>query len=908
MTARPGRRGGLAGRVYALLLRAYPRAFRGRHGAAMRDLFLEKRDEVRRRGPRRGRGRFWMETLSDVARNAAAERIVARGRVPTSRRLATAALGSLAEDVRYAARRLRYEPGFTAVALLTLALGIGANTAIFSIVDAMLLRPLAVREPDRLVLVTQPFPYPVWEQIRDRHLLGRALGWSSARFDTAAGGPAEFVDGAWVSGGAFEVLGVPPVLGRTLTQADDWPGGGPDGPVAVISYRFWQRRFGGAPDVLGRPLIVDRVPFTIVGVLPRTFNGLEAGLSFDVALPLGAATLTAGRSQLGPFGLWIDVIARLRDGQTVEEATAALGAAQPLVRAATMPPFVYAADRDEYMKEPLAVTAAPAGMSPWRWRYERPLLVLLTLVAIVLLVACGNIASLLLARATARQRELSLRVALGASRWRLARQLLVESLLLAAPAAILALMFAQWASRFLVAQFSTEAYTVFFDLTPDWRVLAFTAGVGMGTGLLFGTVPALRASRAAPVEALERRSPTIAGDRRSGTLGALVVGQVALSLVLVVAAGLFVRTLTTLATVDLGFDRDRVLIVGVDATHSAATSGDRAALYERLRDAADAVPGVASAAASAAMPLGNMRLTPMVAVPGMPPMSASNRFLYGNTVTPGWFATMGLQIRAGRDFDSRDRQGAPRVAIVDEAFARRFFGGANPVGRTIQEIEGPDERQALEIVGLVSNAIYPSLRETPPPTLYVPVAQAVDVPEMAFNLIVRPAAEPPARLSHSVANAVGRVDPDLTLTFRTLTDQVNASFRQQRLVALLGGFFGALALLLAAVGLFGVTAYGVNRRRAEIGIRLALGAEPASVVRLVVGRAARLVAVGAMAGLVASLWGARFVASLLFGVEPRDAATLAASAGLLLAVAAVAAWVPARRAARIDPSQVLREG
>ncbi len=915
MTTQPDRGHRLAAHLYRLLLRAYPRGFREHHGAAMLDLFLTKLNDVRQRAASGGRLRFWLGTLSDVARNSAAERAAGRQRsgVTAPRQAGGSAFGAIVQDVRFALRRLAHEPGFTTVAVLTLALGIGANTAIFSVLDAMLLRPLAAREPDRLVAVTQghetwwEFPYPVWVEIRDRHLFDGALAWSGARVNTAAGGPADFVDGAWVSGGAFDVLGVPALLGRTLTEADDRPGGGPDGPVAVLSYRFWQRRFGGAADVIGRSLDIDRVPFRIVGVTPPRFLGLVAGLPFDVALPLGASTLANGTSSLGPFGLYVDIVARLRDGQTAGEAAAALRAAQAQIRAATMPPFTYASDRDQYLEEPLSARAAPTGLSPFGSRYERPLLVILGVVASVLLVACANIANLLLARTAARRHELSVLVALGASCWRLARQLLVEGLLLAAPGAALGLMFAQWAGRFLVAQLSTQAYTVFFDLAPDWRVLAFTAGIGAGTVLLFSTAPALRAARAAPIDALKRRPRVGADHGRFGAGGGLVVAQVALSLVLVVMAGLFVRTFTALAAIDPGFDRDRVLIVGIDTAHSAVKPGARAALYARLREAAEAVPGVARAAASAAMPLGNLRLTPLVDVPGRPPMSASNRFLYGNTVTPGWFATMGLRVEAGRDFDARDREGAPRVAVVDEAFARRFFAGANPVGRTIQEIDSPGERHPLTIVGLVSDAVYPSLRETPPPTLYVPAAQATYLQRTAFNLLVRAASGPPARLARRVADAIGRVDPDLTLTFRTLADQINASFKQQQLVALLGGFFGALALLLAAVGLYGVTAYGVSRRRAEIGIRLALGADPAGVVRMVVGRAARLVALGAAAGLLASLWGARFVTALLYGVEPRDLPTFAASAVLLSAVAALAAWLPARRAARIDPARVLRE-
>ncbi|HEY2906684.1 MAG TPA: ABC transporter permease [Vicinamibacterales bacterium] len=825
------------------------------------------------------------------------------------------------QDFRLAVRALRSTPIVSAVAIVSLALGIGANTAMFSLVNSLLLRSLPVKEPRQLAILgdtSDPragnYTYAIWDEIRHRpQLFDGAFAWSSTRFNLSKGGQTEFIDGLWASGRMFETLGVPAILGRTLSDADDVRGGGRDGPVAVISYTYWQRRYDGDPRAIGQTIDIERVPFTIIGVTPPSFFGTEVGRTFDVTVPIGAEPLIRGKETFldGRSTWWLEIMARLKPGQSIDAAQAALRGVQSQIRAGALPTNWTQKDLNSFLIDPFTVQAAGTGDSSLRQRYERPLMTLLFVVALVLLIACANIANLLMARATARRHELSVRLALGASKWRLARQLLVESLVMSLCGAVLGLLLAQWASRLLVQQLSTPNNHVFLDIALDWRVLVFTMVVTVATALLFGTAPAFRASSAEPMEAIKEHGRSGAGDNRIGLANGLVVAQVMLSLVLVVAAGLFVRTFSSLANLHLGFDRDRVLVTTVNAQRTDIPAAERLAVYERIRQSVAAAPGVAAAGVSVVTPVSGMSWNNRIEVSDGVTLPERQRLSFFNAITPGWLATFGTPVVAGRDVAAGDTKSAPHVILVNQAFARRFLNGANPIGHTV--VVGAGSRTPsppMEIVGMVGDAVYRSLRDPVPPTMYVPLAQFDDGPRPApasISVSVRSASESPALLTRTIADAIARVNPDLALTFRPLAVQVNASLTQERLVAMLAGFFGGLALLLAGLGLYGVTSYAVSRRRTEIGIRMALGAAPAGVVRLVLARVTLLVGAGIVAGSALSVWAARFVSTLLYGLQPRDPVTIVSAAVALAAVGALAGWLPAYRASRIDPAEVLRD-
>jgi predicted permease len=823
------------------------------------------------------------------------------------------AADSLWQDVRAALRGLRKSPGFTLVAVATIALGIGANTALFSIFSSLILRPLPVRDPDGLALLTNgSWSYPIWEEIRAREaeLFDGAFAWSPERFDLSPGGRSDVVDGAYVSGRFFDVLGVTAMRGRTITPADDG-GDAPDGPVAVIGHRLWQQRFAGASDVIGRQLTVQRVPFTIVGVMPPGFFGPDVGRTTDVVLPFAAEPLVRGHeSRLASKGsAWLQIMVRLEPGRGLEQTNAALRAAQAqIVEGATW----------ARASEPLTLAPAATGRSTLRARFETPLFAMVVAVGLVLLVACANIASLLLARALARRRELSVRLALGSSRARIARLLFVESLIVATTGAGFGLLFAGWASALLVQQLSTWQSTVSLDLALDWRVLAFTAALACSSAIAAGVAPVLGLKSVGPGEALETAGRGIAGDRRSAVRSALVIAQLGVSLVLVVAAGLFLRTFASLNQLPLGFVPEPLLVVELDLQASGGSPEERAARVERLREAAAAIPGARSASVSAVRLLtGGGWMSGLVGI-GDGPISRSRPALLLDATTPGWFGTMGIPLRAGRDFDAGDRVGSGPVAIVNEAFVRRYLPGRQPLGQRVRlgfdalgydRAPGAGQRRLHEIVGVVGDAVYTSPREGMQPTMYVPIAQRN--PSEFWEAVLLTIDAAPGRraaVARDAATALTKADPAIAFTVGTFDQLVEATVTQERLVAMLSAFFGGLALLLAAIGLYGIVAHAVRARQPEIGLRMALGADPSSIVRLVFRRVGVLIGAGLALGLAASLWAVRFVEALLFDLEARDAATFAGAAAVLLVVGLLAAWMPARRAARLDPATVLREG
>jgi predicted permease len=824
---------------------------------------------------------------------------------------------SVWQDLRNAVRGLRRSPGFAIVTIGTLALGIGANTALYSIFNSLILRPLPVREPGRLALLTSgSWSYPVWQEIdaRSTDLFDGAFAWSRESFDLSRGGRAVLVEGGYVSGRFFDVLGVPAFRGRMLTPADD-SAAPPDGPVAVISHAFWHRHFGGGDDVVGRQLTVQRLPFIVVGVMPPGFSGVDVGRVADVILPFAAEPLLRGQeSALQSTGTsWLEIMVRLEPEQTIEGANAALRGVQPQIREAVLPGLksdpAYVA---RYLKSPLTLAPAVNGASRLRRQFETPLFAMIVAVGLVLLVACANIASLLLARALARRGEISVRLALGGSRWRLARLLFVESLLVAIGGAGLGLMFARWSSALLVQQLGTWERTVSLDLAIDWRVLVFTAAVACACAISAGVAPVFAVRRFAAHEALKGAGRAVAGDQRYRVRGALVVAQIAISFVLVIAAGLFLRTFASLSQLPLGFTAEPLVAIDMNLLASGIPPEERGARVERLREAAAATPGVRSASVSAVRLLtgGGWATNNRIGVGDGPVLPEDNRNrVWRNATTPGWFDTMGIAILSGRDFTDRDRLGSPPVAIVNEAFVRKYLAGRQPIGQTLRV--GVDPGRRYEIVGVAVDAVYTTPRDGMLPAMYEPIAQR-DPKEWSSRasavLTVKAAAGQRASVERDVTAALTRADPALVFTSGTFDQMLDATVTQERLVALMSGFFGALALLLAAVGLYGIVAHAVRARRAEIGVRMALGAAPAGIVGLVMGRVGGLIAVGLAVGLAAGLWGARLVSPLLFQVEARDAATIAGAAVVLASVGVLAAWLPARRAAQLDPASVLREG
>ena len=818
-------------------------------------------------------------------------------------------LERVGRDARYALRTLWTQPALTVAVVGSLALGIGANAAIFSLLNGLILKSLPVAQPDRLVQVTPggnfgAWTYPLWQELHDRQdVLDGVFAWStqSAAFDLSTGGSVDVASGLWVSGSFFDVLGVESAIGRTLRPADDARGGGPDGLVAVISHRFWQRRFTGAGDVVGRTISIERVPFRIVGVTAAGFVGPNVGSAFDVAIPIGTQPLVLRRDRLDQRKWWwLNVMGRLKPNQTANVAAEGLARLQPTLRDLTRPPDMRPGEASSYLNTPITVVPAPGGPSSFRDTYRHALTALMGIVGLVLLIACVNVANLLLARAERRRASISLQLALGASRFGLVRQSLIESLLLSSLGALVGFAMAQWGGQWLVAQLPAAGNEPFLDLSLDWRVIGFTTGLATAVAILFGTAPALHATRVDPMDALRgRRGASVSSQGFGSHL--LVAVQFGLCLVLVAASGLFVRTFTSLAGRDSGIDRDRVLVVRIDGRHSQLTSTARAlALSRRLTEAIRSLPGVSEVSFSAVTPVSNNEWDTTIENPRGLALEEKDRRVYKNEISPRWFQTYGVPMVSGRDFSDEDQKQPQAVAIVNEAFARRYFDGRNPIGETIREVGSPaDPQPELTIVGLVRDAVYVSLREVPPATMYLPAAGS-------GTISIRAESRTPARLGPAVMAAIAGVDRDLGVSIRPLADDFAGFVARERMLMLLSGFFGVLALLLAGLGLYGVVSYGVGARRTEIGIRMALGSSRASVVGLIVRRVAILMSLGVLIGLPASIWTGYLLSSLLFDVSPADPLTHAAAVLILVAVGVVAAWAPARRAAGVNPAITLK--
>jgi putative ABC transport system permease protein len=830
-------------------------------------------------------------------------------------------LEQLLQDVRYGLRMLAKSPGFTAVAILTLALGIGANTAIFSLIDTAMLRLLPVQKAEELVQVGMLTPNfgsgtratytnPLWEALRDNQdVFSGVFAWGEAHFNLAQGGVVQNARGIFASGDYFAALGVQPAAGRLLTVNDDKRG---CAAVAVLSYGFWQEHFGGAPGAVGSTIPIDGHPFQIIGVSAPGFFGTEVGNTFDVAAPICSEAIVNGKnSSLDQrSSWWFRVMGRPKPGLTPQQVSAGLATLSPQILATAVPTNWNPVQQRSFRTWEFVTSPGATGRSHLRADYNLPLKMLMAIAALVLLIACANIASLMLARAASRRKEIAVRLALGASRMRLVRQLLTECVILSLAGATLGIFVARWSSRLLVSYISTEHNRVYLDLTLDARILVFTAGVSILTGLLFGVLPAFRSTRVSLAGSMKGVVAEIPGaDTRFRSGRWTVAAQVAISLVLVVTAGLFVRSFANLATLDAGFDRNNVLIVDLNMHDANLQNAERIAAVDEIMRRVRALPGVISASQSVVTPVSGNTWDDMIVGEGSNAPTGNDARNDAdvdlNYVTPDYFATMRTPLLEGRDFNERDTAEIPRVVIVNQALARKFFPGVDPLGKTIRRFATATTlSEPIEIVGVVRDAKYDSLREDFPPIAYFSLAELPGGIERS-HLLIRTAARP-SLLAPAVEQTIASVNKSVALEFRTLAQQVNDSIIQERLLATLSGFFGALALLLAMIGFYGVLAYLVLQRQKEIGIRMALGAQRGGILWLVMYDVGLLLLAGVAVGAGIAWVATRFVQSLLFGLRAHGAGTIALGIGLLVAVAFLASYLPVRRAMRIDPMIALR--
>jgi predicted permease len=833
------------------------------------------------------------------------------------------------QDLRYGFRMLAKSPGFTAVVLLSLALGIGANTAIFSLIDAVMLKMLPVRHPEQLVQLTwssaqwpgavlddlegnsfeegaehrvtsDSFSYAAYRAIRDgNHVFTDTLAVAAndMLLNVGIGGRAESANGRAVSGNYFTGLGVSAALGRTILPSDDAETAP---PVAVLSYEFWNRRFGRDPNVLGKTVMLDAMPFTVVGVTPPEFFGLEPGSPPDISVALSLYWKLYRQPSLTNDSRtwWMQVDGRLKPEVTEAEARAELSV--------LFHQYVTGASNTKSNTVlPVLVThPASQGLDTLRREFSKPLWVLTGLVGLVLLIACANVAGLLLARSTARQKEMAVRLSLGAGRRRLIRQLLTECILLAIAGGAAGLLIAVWADRLLLALISSGRNPISLTVDLDLRVLAFTAGLSLLTGLLFGLAPAVRATRVDLTPAL-KGTETVLGNGGHGLQPGkvLVTAQIAISLLLLVGAGLFARTLRKLETTDIGFNRENLLLFNIQPGLNGYEGVRLGTLYKELQQRIAAIPGVRSASLSQHTLIGAGSSTNSMSIAGYtaPGKQVDVR---RNLVGPHFFETLGIPLLLGRAIDERDDESAPKVAVVNQRAVHDFFHDDNPISRQIDFGDAHHPRR-MEIVGVVGDAKYNELRKDAPPTVYVPCMQNLEqAPFMSYE--VRTAGDPNL-IVEAIRRDVQAVDKDLPLLhIVTEAEQVEKTVFLERLFARLTSLFAILGLGLACVGLYGIMAYTVVRRTKEIGVRVALGAQQRDILGMVMRESFFMIVIGVAIGLVASLATTRLVSSFLFGLEPTDPLTISAATLMMAAIVGLAGYLPARRAANVDPMVALR--
>ncbi|HEV2691141.1 MAG TPA: ABC transporter permease [Bryobacteraceae bacterium] len=814
---------------------------------------------------------------------------------------------------RYAVRTLRRSPGLAAVAVLSLALGIGANTAIFSVANAVILRSLPVQKPNELVLlryvskkgnVFDTFSYKDYLALRDAP--GVLTGLSAVdptEINLASEEATERVPGELVSGNYFSLLGVQPRIGRLIQPDDDHDPGGH--PVCVISNGLWQRRYGSAPDVIGRQIQLNSHAYSILGVTPEGFDGTDQGTRAQVYVPLMMAAQISSRTSdpkvQPPFLDWTDfqLVGRRQSGVTMARAEAVLDASFDQLPIAHIDNTFEMSSRHGAPGERarLLLSDGRQGFDNLRFRYERPVLFLLFLVGLLLLIACANVASLLAARAAGQRKQIAIRLALGAGRWSLIRQQLAESSLLAAVGAGAGFLLSIWMSDLLV-QLTPAGNTGQFEVHPDLTVLGFLLGVTCLTTLLFGIAPALESGKAGVGPVLKSES-TGGGKRRGMLSGALVSIQVALSVTLLAGAGLLLHSLHNLRSIPVGFQPENVVVASVNPGANRYPAARARTLFENLLDRAESIPGVRAASASLVSPLSGSLWLYSVNVPGFPnkpiPMA------YTNAVGPGYFATIGAELIRGREFTSRDREGAPYVVVVNEQMAKKFWPGRDPLGQRFKPSAlGNNE---VEVVGVVRDSIYRDLREPRQTILYVPWLQG-NFRSATLHLRI---AGDPAPVFNELRARARAIDRDLPLfAMHTLETQIAGTLSPERMLATVSSILGALAIVLAMVGLYSILANAVAQRSREIGIRMALGAEQRQVIGMVLRDTLRMVAIGIVAGIPLSLAASRWIQSFLFGVKTQDPITYTAIVALVAAAGLLAAYVPSRRASRVDPMVVLR--
>jgi putative ABC transport system permease protein len=826
--------------------------------------------------------------------------------------------------VRYAARLLRLSPGFSLIAIASLALGTGANTAIFQLLDAIRLRTLPVKAPQELVelriddmthargtwLRDAALTNPLWEKIRQQQqAFSGSFAWADESFDISANGESRQVTGLWVSGDFFRVLGVEPMLGRAFTGTDDRRGCGLV-PGAVVSYGFWQREFGGDASVIGRKIAVGKNRIEVIGVTPPGFFGLEIGRAFDIAMPICSEPTwneVDGRFDRINSGTtwWLTVMARLRPGVPIEQASAVFQASSAEIFEVTLPADYPRDSVKPYLAMKLFAIPAGSGISRLREQYSRPLTLLLGIAGLVLLIACVNLANLMLARASGRQREIAVRLAVGASRARLARQLVTEGLLLAVIAAGLGLLLARWLSRFLVSFLATGNDPTFVAMPQDLRIFGFTATLAVLTCLVFASIPVLRAAQTEPGDVLKSGGRSVTqGRERHGLRRALIASQIAVSLVLLMGTLLFVQSLRNLETVDPGFQTRGMLIMDVNFSGLSLPPGRAVSFQREILDRVRSIPGVEGAAQVTILPLTGANWNNRFWMDGSDLTHA--RVALRSMIGTEYFRTFRTTLVGGREFDERDQTSVAKVAIVNEEFAREVMGGVNAVGKRIWVEPTPYVPQtALEIVGVVKNTKYRDLREEFQPVVFVPMSQAA-LERAASRIMIRSKIRPDA-LVRSLRTGLAGISPDLRYSFRGFNAWVEDSLLRERLMATLSGLFGALAVVLTAVGLYGVISYTVTQRTNEIGIRIALGADRQTVIAMILRETAVVLAAGLGAGTLLTLAVGRAAATLLFGLEPYDPLTLLIAGISLAILAGAASYLPAWRAASVNPVIALRQ-